>query len=69
VNRGIELFTKSADLLLRTFTKEVEALKTYRSKGQQKVDVEHVRVHRGGQAIVGPVSHSVSVGSDDRNEQ
>ena len=38
--RGIELFTKSANLLLRTFTKQVEALKTYRSKGEQKVGYE-----------------------------
>src|SRR5215469_15300633 len=62
--RGIELFTKSANLLLRTFTKEVEALKTYRSKGQQKVEVEHVHVHRGGQAIVGPVSHTAAGGGE-----
>jgi hypothetical protein len=63
--RGIELFTKSANLLLRTFTKQVEALKTYRSKGEQKVEVEHVHVHRGGQAVVGMVTtrgHAQGVG-------
>ncbi len=53
---GIELFSKSANLLLRTFTKQVEALKMYRSKGEQKVEVEHVHVHRGGQAVVGMVT-------------
>jgi hypothetical protein len=41
--------------LLRTFTMQVEALQRYRGKGQQKVTVEHVHVHPGGQAIVGAV--------------
>jgi hypothetical protein len=53
---GIELFTNSANRLLRTFAKQVEALKTYRTKGEQKVEVEHVHVHRGGQAVVGMVT-------------
>lgn len=35
---------------------QVEALKKYRSKGQQKVIVEHVHVHQGGQAIVGNIT-------------
>src|SRR4051794_22782967 len=42
--------------LARTFTTQVEALKRYRTGGQQKVTVEHVTVHEGGQAIVGNVS-------------
>jgi hypothetical protein len=42
--------------LLRTFTMQVEALQRYRGKGQQKVTVEHVHVHSGGQAIVGAVT-------------
>jgi len=33
----------------------VEALNRHRGKGQQKVTVEHVHVHAGGQAIVGNV--------------
>jgi hypothetical protein len=41
--------------LLRTYTAQVEALQRYRSKGQQRVTVEHVHVHQGGQAIVGTV--------------
>src|SRR5271166_2537410 len=41
----------------RTFTTQIEALKRYRSTGQQKVTVEHVTVQAGGQAIVGTVSH------------
>jgi hypothetical protein len=42
--------------LLRAFAAQVEALQRYRGKGQQKVTVEHVHVHAGGQAIVGAVT-------------
>jgi hypothetical protein len=42
--------------LLRTYAAQVEALQRYRGKGQQKVTVEHVHVHAGGQAIVGTVN-------------
>jgi hypothetical protein len=41
--------------LARTFAAQMEALKRYRTGGQQKVTVEHVHVHEGGQAIVGHV--------------
>lgn len=41
--------------MLRTFAAQMETLKRYRSKGQQKVTVEHVNVNEGGQAIVGSV--------------
>jgi hypothetical protein len=37
-------------------TVQVEALKNYRSKGEQKMTVQHVHVAEGGQAIVGNVS-------------
>ena len=43
--------------LARTFAAQVEALKRYRSSGEQTVRVEHVTVNEGGQAIVGNVSH------------
>ena len=41
--------------LARTFATQMEALKRYRTGGQQKVVVEHVTVNAGGQAIVGTV--------------
>ena len=41
--------------LARTFTTQMEALNRHRGKGQQKMTVEHVHVHEGGQAIVGNV--------------
>jgi hypothetical protein len=43
--------------LARTFAAQVEALKRYRSQGDQTVRVEHVTVNEGGQAIVGNVRH------------
>ncbi|MFK7875860.1 MAG: hypothetical protein AB8B71_08765 [Paracoccaceae bacterium] len=39
----------------RTFTTQMDALKRYRSKGKQIVQVERVTVENGGQAIVGTV--------------
>ena len=44
-----------ANKLSRTFSTLLEALNRHRGKGQQKVTVEHVHVHEGGQAIVGNV--------------
>jgi len=41
--------------LARTFAMQAEALKRYRTGGQQRVIVEHVTVNEGGQAIVGNV--------------
>lgn len=42
--------------LARTFATQLEALKRYRSTGEQEVTVQHVQVNDGGQAIVGNVS-------------
>jgi hypothetical protein len=44
-----------ASKLSRTHATLLEALNRHRGKGQQKVTVEHVHVHNGGQAIVGNV--------------
>ena len=44
-----------ASKLSRTYTSLLEALNRHRGKGQQKVTVEHVHVHSGGQAVVGVV--------------
>jgi hypothetical protein len=45
-----------ANKLSRTYTALVEALDRHRGKGQQRITVEHVNVHAGGQAIVGAVT-------------
>ena len=52
--------------LARTFAVQVEALKRYRTGGEQKVTVQHVTVNDGGQAIVGTVSPQVGGREDAR---
>jgi hypothetical protein len=44
--------------LTRTFVTQMEALKRYRSGGEQNVTVQHVSVGEGGQAIVGNVTQT-----------
>jgi hypothetical protein len=44
-----------ANKLSLTFATLLDALNRHRGKGQQKVTVEHVHVHSGGQAVVGMV--------------
>ena len=52
---GRRLNLGQANKLSRTFTDLLQALNRQRGMGQQKVTVEHVHVHDGGQAIVGSV--------------
>jgi hypothetical protein len=52
-----EMAEKAFNKLARTFATQMEALNRYRGKGQQKMTVEHVHVHDGGQAMVGQFSH------------
>ena len=49
----------SAPKLSRTHATLLEALNRHRGKGQQKVTVEHVHAHSGGQAIVGNVEGAI----------
>jgi hypothetical protein len=46
--------------LARTFAAQLEALKRYRTGGEQKVTVQHVSVSEGGQAIVGNVTQGAT---------
>jgi hypothetical protein len=61
-----------ANKLSRTYAVLLEALNRHRGKGQQKVTVEHVHVHSGGQAIVGtveaPTNSSRSTGKRDEQQ-
>ena len=52
-----------ANKLSRTWAMLLDALNKHRGKGHQKVTVEHVHVHAGGQAVVGNV---VRPGGGDR---
>ena len=54
-----ELSEKAFNRLSRTFVAQMEALKKYRTGGEQKMTVEHVHVHGGGQAIVGNVQRGL----------
>src|SRR5436853_769959 len=54
-----------ANKLSRTYAVLLDALNRHRGKGQQKVTVEHVHVHSGGQAVVGMVE---TPGGGDRGK-
>lgn len=53
--------------LVRSYAAQMEALKRYRSKGQQVVRVERVTVESGAQAVVGNVNHGggAKMGNDE----
>jgi hypothetical protein len=57
---------RALNKLARTFAMQVEALKRYRTGGEQKVTVQHVSVNEGGQAIVGNVNHAPRATAPDR---
>jgi hypothetical protein len=59
------MFNKCA----RTFTAQVEALKKYRSTGEQSIKVQHVNVHDGGQAIVTSTMQTGGGGNGKRDDQ
>ncbi len=50
------IYLNGASKLLTRHHETLETLLKYRRKGEQRVHVEHVHVHNGGQAIVGNVS-------------
>jgi hypothetical protein len=54
-----------ASRLTRLFIGQLEAMaKLKGTAGRQKMTVEHVHVHAGGQAIVGPVAHGNGIPGD-----
>src|SRR5215204_1925330 len=57
-----------ANKLSRTYAALVEALNRHRGKGQQKVTVEQVSVHAGGQAVVGAVAAQGGVASGNQRK-
>lgn len=64
---GKQVNINQATKMLRTFMAQMEALKKYRTGGQQKMIVEHVHVSGGGQAIVGTVTQGG--GKNDKNPE
>ena len=57
-----------ANKLSRTLAVLLDALNHHRGKGQQKVTVEHVHVHAGGQAMVGAIA-TPGGGDRERSEE
>jgi hypothetical protein len=47
---------RALNKLARTFAMQLEALRRYRTGGEQRVTVQHVSVNEGGRAIVGSVT-------------
>ena len=62
-------YMNGATKSLRTFAAQMEALKKYRSGGQQKIVVEHVNVSEGGQAIVGVVNQGEGMRGNDKKRE
>ena len=58
-----DMHMKHATKLMAVFAKQIEALQRYRGKGRQKMVVEHVHVHSGGQAVVGQISADGGAGA------
>jgi hypothetical protein len=52
--------------LTRTFAAQMSTLKDYRSRGEQRMVVQHVNVAEGGQAIVGNVNAPARGGNCSR---
>ena len=53
---GVSENINRAVKLTRTYTAQMEALRKYRNKGQQTIQVQHVSVEYGGRAVVGNVN-------------
>jgi len=58
-NEFVEQNINRTTKLCRTYASLVEAFNKYRTKGQQKITVQHVNVNDGGQAVIGDVNQGV----------
>jgi hypothetical protein len=56
VNENVNRATK----LSRTFIAQMEALKKHRSKGDQKITVEHINVNDGGKVSIGETNTQIN---------
>ena len=53
---GVDMNINRSTKLMRTFTTQLETLQKYRNKGKQTIQVQHVTVNDGGQAVVGNIA-------------
>ena len=68
-SKGTDRFLNHAAKFMRVFASQVEALQKYRGKGRQRMTVEHVHVHSGGQAVVGSVEGFTEGGRGGETER
>ena len=61
-----ERFQNQGIKLMRLYNQQLETLDKHRRKGNQKMTVEHVHVHKGGQAIVGNVTQGGEGANDEK---
>lgn len=62
-------YTDRAYKLMNIFLKQIETLEKYRGKTtQQKVIVEHVHIHEGGQAVVGHIESKPRGEGDEKKK-
>ena len=66
---GVERYMNLATKQQRTYVVQMEALDRHRGKGEQKMNVEHVHVHDGAQAVVGPVSQRGNLDASEENHE
>ena len=52
----VEQNVNRATKLCRSYASLVESFNKYRTKGQQKITVQHVNVNDGGQAVIGDIN-------------
>ena len=57
---------RALNKLARTFATQMETLKCYRAGSEQTVNVQHVSVSEGGQAIVGNVTQTPRENAPDK---
>lgn len=58
---NVRSYVNMTTKLSNTFVQQATLLNKLQGKGQQKVTVEHVNVHAGGQAVVGNVDNSTHI--------
>jgi hypothetical protein len=69
--KDIEQFdcaANAANKLLRTFAMQMEVLANMRRGGKQSMQIRHVHVHSGGQAVVGNVTSRLRAGGGGSRE-
>ena len=66
---GRDMNLKHAERLTSNYARQLEALDKHRDKDKQKITVEHVNVHTGGQAIVGEVNASGEAADGSRDDR